>query len=274
MRRTLKLVVCLLVLLTLVIPAFAIFGIGDVVFDPTNYAEAIQQLVQLEQQYSQLVKTYQTVTSQYEHMLRMARQVPVNMVTRYRALATPWTQSTATNTYGTTAPWLRGINTGLDAVSGYSAAIQKLATYGQAMGKIPADQQDRIKSDYATVELTDGANLAAIKTIGQLRGNAAAAESAIQNLELDSLSSDPNMNTEIAVLNKINAANIISLRNAQDANKLLVALAEAQVIDAKSKRDAEAAAINNHIQFVAEGQAAMAAQTNGASDAMRKFRMP
>ena len=30
------------------------------------------------------------------------------------------------------------------------------------------------------------------------------------------------MNTEIAVLNKINAANIVALRNTQDTNKLLV----------------------------------------------------
>ena len=35
-------------------PAFAIFGFGDIVFDPSNYAEAIQQLLQMEQQYAQL----------------------------------------------------------------------------------------------------------------------------------------------------------------------------------------------------------------------------
>ena len=34
------------------------------------------------------------------------------------------------------------------------------------------------------------------------------------------------MNTEVAVLNKINAANVIGLRNRQDTNKLLGALAE------------------------------------------------
>ena len=31
-------------------PAFAILGIGDIVFDPSVYAQAVQQLVQLEQQ--------------------------------------------------------------------------------------------------------------------------------------------------------------------------------------------------------------------------------
>ena len=271
-RKTLIAGACLMGLS--VAPAFAIFGIGDIVFDPSNYAEALQQLVQLEQQYSQLVQTYQMVSNQYQEMLRMAKQVPVNMVSRYRALATPWTPSSAANTYGTTSGWSQGITTGQSVASGYASAIQKLQDYGSALGNIPADQQARVKSEYGTVELADGANLSAIQTIGQMRGNSAAVELAIQNLESDSLSSNPNRNTEIAVLNKINAANVIALRNSQDANKLLVALAESQVVDAKRKRDAEATAINSHIRFVSDGQAAMAAQATGASDAMRNWRMP
>ena len=82
------------------------------------------------------------------------------------------------------------------------------------------------------------------------------------------------MNTEIAVLNKINAANLMSIRSAQDTNKLLVALAEEQLIDAKRKRDAEAAAINDHIRFRTEGKAVMAEQVADASTAMRSWRMP
>ena len=76
------------------------------------------------------------------------------------------------------------------------------------------------------------------------------------------------------MLNKINAANIVNVRNTQDSNKLLVALAEQQILDAKRQRDSEAQAINNHIRFVSEGQAAISAQAAGASDAMLAWRMP
>jgi hypothetical protein len=157
---------------------------------------------------------------------------------------------------------------------GYAGAAQTLGTYGSAFGQIPADQLDRVKTSYATVELTDGANLAAMQTLGQMRANAPAVETAIQNLESDSLSSDPDMNTEIAVLNKLNAADVISVRNSQDTNKLLAALAEGQIIQAKRQRDAEAQAFNDHIRFIANGQAVMAAQAAGASDAMMAWRMP
>lgn len=255
-------------------PALAIFGLGDIVFDPSNFEEAIQQVVQLEQQYAQLVQSNLMLLNQYNQMIRMAQMVPVDMVQRYRALATPWTPSTATNIYGTSGSWAIGINSGLDVSGGYSNAVQPLGTYGAAMGVLPADQQDRVKKSYATVELTDGANLAGMQTIGQVRGNASEVEAAIASLESDSLSSEPDMNTEISVLNKINAAGVIGLRNTQDSNKLLVAIAEQQILQAKRQRDAEAQAFDEHIRFVTDGQAAMAAQAADASSAMLAWRMP
>ena len=261
-------------LAALAAPAFAIFGLGDIVFDPTNFEEAVQQLLQLEQQYAQLVQTYRMLQNQYQQMLWMAQEVPVAMAARYRALATLWRPSSAADIYGNTATWIAGINTGLDTAVGYAAATRTLDAYGAGFDGLPPEQRAKLKTDYATVELTDGANLAAMQTIGQMRGNAPAVESTIQNLEADSLSYDPSMNTEIAVLNKINAANVIALRNQQDANKLLVALAESQVIQANRQRDAEARAFNAHIQFVAQGQAVMSAQASGASSAMLAWRMP
>ncbi len=272
MNRKVTLVVSLFA--ALAAPAFAIFGLGDIVFDPTSFEKLVQQLLQMQQQYAQLVQTYQLIRSQYDQMIWMAKQVPVNMAARYRAIDTPWMNSSATNTYGMTGGWITGINTGLGVAGGYSAATENLGTYGGALGNIPADQLPRVKTNYATVELTDGANLAAMETVGRLRANAPAVEAAIQNLENDSLSSDPNMNTEIAVLNKINAADVIALRNGQDTNKLLATLAEERIIEAKRERDAEAQAFNNHIRFRAEGQAAMASQASGASAAMLAWRMP
>src|SRR5262245_27688406 len=254
--------------------AYAIFGLGDIVFDPSVFGQAVEQVVQLEQQYTELVETYQMVRNQYELWTRMARPVPVDMGTRYRAIRTPWQQTSAQDAYGTNGGWINGINTGADVAAGYNQAVEPLNTYGAALDNIPAEQLSRVKTSYGTVELTDGANLAAIETIGRLRANAPAVESAIQGLEDDSLSGDPNMNTEIAVLNKINASNLIAIRGNQDTNKLLASVAEQQIIEAKRQRDAEAEAINNHIRFIAEGRAVMAAQAAGASDAMRAWRMP
>lgn len=254
--------------------AFAILGLGDIVFDPTNFGKLVEQLTQMERQYAQMVQTYQVVTAQYNQMIWMAKMVPANLRAHYRALVTPWHNSTATNTYGTTGGWIAAINTGNDVPGGYYEAIQQLNPYGAALGNIPADQLDRVKTSYATVELTDGANQSGMDLVGRLRANAPDVENSIQNLEDDSLSTDPDLNTEVSVLNKINAANVLALRNSQDTNKLLVTLAEQQIIEAKRKRDAEATAINSHIQFMTQEQAVLHAQTGDPSARMLAYRMP
>ncbi len=255
-------------------PARAILGLGDIVFDPSNYAQAIRSFIQLQQQYAQLVQIYEQSRQQYAQMLWMAKTVPVNMRARYRAAATPWTNSSATNTYGTTGGWVNAINSGVDVGAGYSQAVQKLGEYGSALANIPADQLNQVKTSYGTVEITDAANLQTLETIGRVRANAPARENTLRALEDDSLSSDPAMNTEVAVLNKINAASMLGLRNTQETNQLLVSLAESQVVTAKRAGDAEAQAINQHVRFMTEGKAVLASQANGASQAMLAWRMP
>jgi len=254
--------------------AFAILGVGDIVYDPIAVANLLKQLTQMEQQYAQLVQTYRMVHSQYDQMMFMATMVPATARSHYRALTTPWRNSSATNTYGTTGGWVAAINSGSGVGGGYRQAVQQLNVYGGALSSIPADQVDRVKTSYATIELTDGANESGMDLLGRLRAGAPHVETAIQSLEDDSLSTDPNLNSEVAVLNKINAADLIALRNSQDTNKLLVALTEAQIIDAKRKRDAEATAINSHILFMGNEQTVLRAQTGDPSARMLAYRMP
>jgi hypothetical protein len=269
-----RIISSLLTLVAATSASWAVLGIGDVVYDPAAVANLIRQFHQMEQEYVQLVATYQTVRSQYNQMIFMAKMVPTELRGRYRALATPWRNSAAADTYGTTASWTAAVNSGVGVQGGYQQATQQLNAYGSAFSKIPSEQLDRVKANYATVELTDGANQNTIDLLGRLRANAPQVAVAIRNLEADTLSSDPNLNSEIAVLNKINAANLVALRNGQDTNQLLVALAEQEVIDAKRKRDAEASAINEHIRFVGEEQDILRAQTGDPSARMLAYRMP
>ena len=251
---------------------FGQFGVGITVFDPSVYAQAITQVSKLVQQYNQLVQTYQMITNQYNQMLWMAKTLPGNLA-RFRTIPTPWFLSAATNTYGTTGGWVVAINTGSGVSVGYRQATERLLPYGSALANVPSDQLDRLQKHYATIELTDGANQGGLETVGSLRSNAPQMEAAIQNLESDSTNSDPSYNTEIAVLNKINAATVIALRNGQDTNKLLVSLAELQLLDAKRKRDAEVKAVNTHIQLVGQGRAILNDQSSGWTTAMLDYHL-
>ena len=121
---------------------------------------------------------------------------------------------------------------------------------------------------------SDGANTTAMAAIGSIRGNAQNVQTQIANLEQDSLSADPNLNTEVSVLNKINAAGVLTLRTLQDSNKLLASLLEQQTIIAKQQREATTNAINTDISRRANLAGNMA-QVNGTlTESLQNFRMP
>jgi hypothetical protein len=136
------------------------------------------------------------------------------------------------------------------------------------------DELSRVHSQYATVQLTDGANTTAMATIGSIRGNAQTLQTQINNLEQDSFSNDSNLNTEVSVLNKINAAGVLTLRTLQDSNKLLTSLLEEQTILAKQQRESTANTINADIQRQASLSANMAQVTSTLTNSLQNFRMP
>ena len=61
---------------------------GGIVYDPTNYANAVLRYGQLQQQLAQLVTTYQQIRTQYQLLWEQSQRLPVNMLARYRSLAT------------------------------------------------------------------------------------------------------------------------------------------------------------------------------------------
>ena len=120
----------------------------------------------------------------------------------------------------------------------------------------------------------DGANDTALEAVGAIRGNAQNLESQLNNLEQDSLSGDPNLNTEVQVLNKINATNVLTLRSLQDTNKLLASLLEQQVILSKQQREATTNAINAEIARRSSLLGNITQVTGTLTDSLQNFRMP
>src|SRR5467141_2705534 len=158
---------------------------------------------------------------------------------------------------------------------GYQQATTQLLQYNpNYISGMTDDEQARVKSQYASVELSDGANITAMATIGSIRGNAQSVQTQIANLEQDSLSADPNLNTEVSVLNKINAAGVLTLRTVQDSNKLLASLLEQQTIIAKQQRESTANAINAEIARRAALAGNLAQATGTLTNSLQNFRMP
>jgi len=249
---------------------------SSVVYDPTNYQNAVLRYHQLEQHLVQLQKTYDKVTSQLNLALQMATFIR-NMPARYKALFSQWRNVTSPNTFGNTGGWVSGINSGLFPTvnTGYQGATAHLAKYDPfELSGMDSAELGRVQSQYASVELVDGANMNAMATIGSIRGEAGGVEGQISNLEQDSFSDSAELNDEVSVLNKINAANVLTLRSIQDSNKLLASLLEQQTVLAKQQRDQTANAINIDIGRQASMAGSFTQVSATLTNSLQNFRMP
>src|SRR6266581_2086804 len=273
-----KSAVIALVIALLLLPAAsqAQFGFGGIVYDPTNYANAVLRYSQLVQQLAHLRQTYQQVLNQYNLAVQMSRNLQ-NMPARYRATFSQWRTFTATDLYGNTRGWVGAANgAGAQTVSpAYQQATIPLLTYSQAdLNTInPADARN-LKSVYASLELADGANVSALTTVGNVRANAQTVQQRIANLEQDSLSGDASLNSEVGVLNKINASNVLTLRTLQDSNNLRVAALEQQVLQAKQQRDLDAANLNFAIQMRQQASQNLAPFSANLGQSLGSYRLP
>ena len=262
-----KILICFLALGLGVGTATAQFGSG-IVYDPTNYQNALLRYQQLQQHLLELQKSYAKITGQLNLALQMAQFVK-NMPARYRAIFSQWRNVTSLNTFGNTVSWINGINTG------YLKATTPLSQYDPyELSGMDASELGRVQSQYASIQLVDGANINAMATIGSIRGTADSIQTQIANLEQDSFSGDSSLNTEVSVLNKINAAGVLTLRTVQDSNKLLASLLEQQTILAKQQRDATTNAINTDIGRQASMASNMSQVTGTITDSLQNFRMP
>src|SRR5277367_492466 len=255
--------------------ASAQLGSG-IVYDPTNYHNALLRYYQLQQHLLQLQKSYAKITSQLNLAMQMASYVR-NMPARYRAVFSQWRNVTSLNTFGNTGSWISGINSGLlpNINTGYQKSTTQLLPYSpDHLSGMDPFELERVQSQYASVQLVDGANINAMATIGSIRGGAQDIETQIGNLENDSFSTESGLNSQVSVLNKINAAGVLTLRTVQDSNKLLASLLEQQTILAKQQRDVAANAINTDIGRQAAVADNMAQVTGTITNSLQNFRMP
>jgi hypothetical protein len=242
-----RIAVLTLVAVLAVTPAFAQLGSG-IVFDPTNYKNAVLRYIQLQQQLQQLQQTYNLYLQQYQFIQNQARQLQ-DMNARYRAQFSQWRQLASANTYGNTGQWVNGANSGNPTTisSGYSRIVPQLPNY--PLTEFSPELQNTLQMQHGTLELQDAANIQSLRTIGEIRGNAQQIETMLSRLENDSLSPDDRQNTQVAVLNKINAGNVVLVRSIQDTNKLLLQLLEQTTQKTTQDRSQQGQQLNDALRI-------------------------
>jgi hypothetical protein len=284
---------------TLVAPyAHAQFGSG-IVFDPTQSGHAIVQIQQGEQQiqkwatelekweehlqkeeqiYNTALQTKNQIVSAYNLAYQMSR-MPQNLEARYKAQWSKWTNMSAMSapdTYGVTSAWMNALDLGgqAQALQAYQNAVVQLQSFpSSSYSSMDSSSQATIQNQYATSQLSQGTTVSALATLGTIRSDSESFSTQLANLESDSFSDDSELQTEMAVLGKINTATLLQIHSQQDTNQLLAASVQQQLIAQKQQIDSQNRAINNAIYFQQNFSNTQQKVTSGVSDTMRTISL-
>ncbi len=265
----------LAVVLALAPMAHAQFGSG-IVYDPTQSAHAIQQIEQGSQMYTTAVATRNQIVTMYNLAYQMSK-LPQNLEARYKADWAQWTSLSApANTYGNTSALVNALNYGAlnQAQQGYSSAYVQAQNYPSGnYSSLDSRSQATVANQYATSELAQTTTTSTLSTLGIIRTDSQAFSTKLANLESDTFSTDPNQQTEAALLGKINSATLLQIHSQQDTNQLLMASIQQQLVAQKQQIDAQNRALNNAIYFQQNFPTAMQNVTGGVTQSIQAISL-
>jgi hypothetical protein len=157
-------------------------------------------------------------------------------------VATPIVLSSTRSIFGETATWNPAVATGIGIPPAWGTA-----TYGIHPPPFYAGWPlgaSSISANIASILVADGSSQAAMQTIANSRTNQPINDLALGALEAAAQDTTVNTNSEIEQLNQLSSSNVLSNRQAEDANALLTTIAEQQILTNKIQRDTLADNLN------------------------------
>jgi hypothetical protein len=201
--------------------------------------------------YTTANQTRNQIIQAYNLAYQMSR-MPQNLAIRYQSGFSQWTNVSSPNTYGNTAAWIDALNLGSPsrATAAYNSAVIQPQSYSSSnLAAQDVLTQAAIKNQYATSELGQGTITSTLSTLGTVRSNSEIFSQKLANLESDTYSTNPNQQTEMAVLGKINTATLLQIHSQQDTNQILAASVAQQALADKQRLDEQNRLINQAVYF-------------------------
>jgi hypothetical protein len=220
-------------------PSFALFGLGDIVFDPTSYASLVSQLTTLETQYKMLKNniTHFSIKQQWQTTLHTLENANVaNMfgeTAGIRIALNSNSSSTSTTAWKTATVSMN---------SGTSSYLQ-----GQSLGNSRMSQ-------LAMIETADSISPDCLTAVGHYRSNRTENATANSSLLSDQFDSTDATNSEVQQLNLLNAAEAQKLSEMQAQGTLHTCLAGQMTVASMERRNAAVEDLNTAV-FVQQQRA-------------------
>jgi hypothetical protein len=226
-QRSLQRRFCLVALMLLV-PAVARAQVP--VIDALNLVETARTAYNTYQTYRKLVE-------QYELLVRMARRAAG--MSRYRTPDVPVVFHDP-GRYVAGAPFIRALNSGDPSGQGFDSVTRTPLRPEAVLSGLSAAARRDVERAFSTIDISDSVGALASNQIGHVRGFASSTTGAIRVLENDTLGGSDNEHYQTAILDRINAAQVIARRQDTSTNQLISHLVEQSLVQTKRERDTEA----------------------------------
>jgi type IV secretion system protein TrbJ len=242
-------------LLATATPGFALFGLGDIVFDPTSYASLVSQLTTLETQYKMLKNniTHFSFKQQWQTTLHALENVNVaNMFGETAGIKI----ALSSNSPSTSATaWKTATVTMNSGTSSYLA--------GQSLGSARISQ-------LAMIETSDGISPDCLTAVGQYRTNRTENSTANSTLLSDQFDSSDDTNAEVQQLNLLNASEAQKLSEMQAQGALHTCIAGQMTVANMERRNAAVEDLNTAV-FVQQQRATNDVSAAGESNTWQTY---
>jgi hypothetical protein len=210
-------------------PGFALFGIGDIVFDPTSYASLVSQLTTIESQYNMLKNNIEhfSLKQQWQTTLTALKNVNVaNMFGETNGMTIAFNTNSAS---ASSTAW----RTATTPVS------SNVTTYfqGQSLGSPQMSQ-------LAMIEMSDSISPDCITAGGAYRSARSQNSIANTSLTANQLDGTSTTNSEVQQLNLLNAAEAQKMTEMQNQGTLQACLASQMAVSNMERRNAAATDLN------------------------------
>ncbi|HJT69787.1 MAG TPA: hypothetical protein VJ731_06280 [Terriglobales bacterium] len=256
-------VVAMAALLFMPTPAAALFGLGDIVFDPTSYATLAKiwssdasTLTKVTEELGQLQQIYANGVQTYREAMAMAQSV--NRLTRLNWLTVGITavNDATANRFGEAANWAAAVNGNAAlASSAWTSATLPMNTNSSSFLAKEALGSSANLANLASVEATDGSSTKCLAEIAEYRSAAQVNAVAVAQLQTADNDDSDATNSEIEQLNLVNAAQAAGLHEQQSQGALHACLVEQQVLANTWQRNAAAELMNSYGTAVVSRQA-------------------
>jgi hypothetical protein len=210
-------------------PSFALFGVGDIVFDPTSYASLVSQLTTIESQYNMLKNNIEHFSAKQQWQTALHTLENLNVANMFGESAGLEVSLNSNSPSASITAW----KTATTPVS------TNVSTYlqGQSLGSPQMSQ-------LAMVEMSDAISPDCITAVGAYRTARTQSSTANTSLTTFQLDGTSTTNSEVQQLNLLNAAEAQKMSEMQNQGTLQACLASQMAISNMERRNAAATDLN------------------------------